>query len=86
MGRKESVEDCHQRRIQIVSLVVLLPCSLMHSPARPMVVNTSISIMTTVLDIVKRGGSLEDAQAEVEAKIEEWFERTVQDRSFGRQR
>lgn len=30
--------------------------------------------MNTVLDVVKNGGSLEDAQAQVDAKIKQWFE------------
>ncbi|KAK4149416.1 hypothetical protein C8A00DRAFT_37985 [Chaetomidium leptoderma] len=33
-------------------------------------------IMTTVLDIIKKGGSLDDAQAEVDTEIQRWFEET----------
>ncbi len=34
------------------------------------------SLTTTVLDAIKNGQSLDQVQAEVDAKIEEWFEGT----------
>ncbi len=38
------------------------------------IANLHISLMNTVLDVVKNGGTLEAAQAEVDTKVLEWFE------------
>lgn len=35
--------------------------------------------MNTVLDIVRNGGSMEDALAQVDAKIDKWFQGTMHD-------
>jgi hypothetical protein len=73
MGRKESVEDSHERRVQVVSLAGLPPCRLV-SRCKFGIANLYISLMNTVLDVVKNGGTLEAAQAEVDTKVLQWFE------------